>query len=161
MPPTAQSASQDVRWLDDAEQRVWRDFLEGTQLLWERLARELAEGEDHLSMPEYEVLVRLSEAPGWSLRMSELAEGLVHSRSRLTHTIARMEDRGLVRRTACPSDRRGVLAGMTDAGHAALVAAAPTHVRGVREHLFDQLSPEEVAALGSAMSRVGGHLREG
>lgn len=148
-----------TRWLDEDEQRVWRAFLEGSQLLWDRLGRELADDEGHLSMAEYELLVRLSEAPGWSLRMSELAGGLVHSRSRLTHTASRMEARGLVRRSACPEDRRGVLAVMTDAGYAVLVAAAPTHVRGVREHLFDQLAPEEVAALGRAMARVGEHLR--
>jgi DNA-binding MarR family transcriptional regulator len=147
-----------TRWLDEDEQAVWREFLEATLLLWERLARELADV--GLSMPEYELLVRLSEAPGWQLRMSELAGGLVHSRSRLTHTIGRMEARGLVERRACPSDKRGVLAAMTEAGHEVLVAAAPTHVTGVRQHLFDQLTAEQVEALGSAMAVVGRHLRE-
>jgi DNA-binding MarR family transcriptional regulator len=147
-----------TRWLDEGEQRVWRSFLDGSQLLWDRLEREL-DADSDLSMPEYEILVRLSEEEGWALRMSELADKLVHSRSRLTHTARRMEERGLVRRRACPEDRRGVLCVMTDRGHEALAAAAPLHVEGVRSHLFDQLSVEEVRALGSAMAKVRDHLR--
>ena len=150
-----------TRWLEPDEQRVWRDYLEATQLLHARLGRDLDESGHDLVMTEYELLVRLSEAPGWAVRMSELADGLVHSRSRLTHTTARMEARGLVRREACAGDRRGVLAVMTDAGYAALAAAAPLHVTGVREHLFDQLEPEEVAVLGRAFARVSAHLRGG
>ena len=150
-----------TRWLSQDEQRVWRDYLEATQLLHASLGRELDESEHDLVMTEYELLVRLSEAPGWAVRMSELADELVHSRSRLTHTTARMEARGLVRREACPGDRRGVLAVMTEAGHAALAAAAPLHVTGVREHLFDQLEPEEVAVLGRAFARVSEHLPGG
>jgi DNA-binding MarR family transcriptional regulator len=92
--------------------------------------------------------------------MSELAEHLVHSRSRLTHTAHRMEARGLIRREACPSDRRGILAVLTDEGFAVLEAAAPVHVTGVREHLFDQLAPEEVVVLGRAMAKVSEHLRK-
>lgn len=147
-----------TRWLSEAEQQVWRAFLEANQRLWDRLARELDEESD-LSLAEYEILVRLSEVEGWSLRMSELADRLVHSRSRLTHTARRMEERGLVRREACPADGRGVLCVMTDAGYAELVKAAPVHVEGVRTHLFDQLTPDEVAALGSAMRKVREHLR--
>lgn len=148
-----------MRWLDESEQRVWRDYLEATQLLTNRLSRDLDESEHDLVLTEYELLVRLSEAPGRAVRMSELAEGLVHSRSRLTHAIARMEARGLVRRETCPGDRRGVLARMTDAGYAALEAAAPLHVTGVRENLFDPLEPEEVAALGRVVARLARHLR--
>ncbi|MFC5997388.1 MarR family winged helix-turn-helix transcriptional regulator [Quadrisphaera sp. GCM10027208] len=148
-----------VRWLDAEEQRVWRAFLEADQRLWDRLSRELDE-RSGLSLPEYEILVRLSEVPERALRMSQLADRLVHSRSRLTHTARRMEQRGLVRREACPGDRRGVLCVMTDAGWDELVAAAPVHVEGVRSHLFDQMTPEEVAAFGSAMAKVAAHLRE-
>lgn len=162
MSPTPQgTAPPTTRWLDESEQRVWRDYIAANALLWDRLADELAEAAGGLSTNEYELLVRLSEAPGWSLRMSELAGELVHSRSRLTHTITRMEARGLVRREACPGDRRGVLAVMTDAGYAVLEAAAPVHVTGVREHLFDQLTAEEVAVLGRAVHKVTQHLREG
>jgi DNA-binding MarR family transcriptional regulator len=147
-----------TRWLDADEQRVWRAFLEANQRLWERLGREL-DDDSELSLAEYEILVRLSETPERALRMSELADQLVHSRSRLTHTARRMEERGLVRREAHPADGRGVLCVMTDAGYAALVAAAPVHVEGVRTHLFDQLTPEQVAALGAAMDKVREHLR--
>ena len=147
-----------TRWLDEGEQQVWRAFLEANQRLWDRLARELDE-KSSLSLAEYEILVRLSETEDRALRMSELADLLVHSRSRLTHTARRMEERGLVRRQACPGDGRGVLCVMTDDGYAQLVAAAPVHVEGVRTHLFDQLTREEVAALGSAMTKIGEHLR--
>jgi DNA-binding MarR family transcriptional regulator len=147
-----------TRWLDADEQRVWRSFLEGSQLLWDRLDRELDDDTD-LSLPEYEVLVRLSEEPERALRMSALADKLVHSRSRLTHTARRMEDRGLVERRACPGDGRGVLCVMTDAGYEALAKAAPVHVEGVRTHLFDQMTPDEVRALGSVMGKLRDHLR--
>ena len=148
-----------TRWLDESEQRVWRAYLESTQRLFDRLERELDDYSD-LPLPEYEILVRLSEAPGSELRMSEIAAMLVHSRSRLTHTVTRMEARGLVTRRACPSDRRGVLCAITDVGQAALVEASPVHVTGVREHVFDQLVDEEVAVLGRVMTKLGAHLRE-
>lgn len=148
-----------TRWLDAEEQRTWRLYLEATQLLARRLGQELDDSEHDLSMPEYELLVRLSESPERSLRMSDLADDLVHSRSRLTHAITRLEQRGLVERRACPEDRRGVLAAMTPAGFRALEAAAPLHVTGVREHLFDLLSAEDVAALGRICGRVAEHLR--
>ena len=147
-----------TRWLDAEEQAVWRAFLEGHQMLWDRLERELEEN-SALSLPEYEILVRLSENPERALRMSQLADMVVHSRSRLTHTVRRMEERGLVRRQAHEADRRGVVCVMTEQGYAELVAAAPVHVTGVREHLFDQMTPEEVAALGSAMTKVRDRLR--
>jgi DNA-binding MarR family transcriptional regulator len=149
-----------TRWLDRDEQRVWRSYIEANQLLTDRLARDLDEDSD-LSLPEYEVLVRLSEQPDRSLRMSALADKLVHSRSRLTHTAHRMEDRGLVERRACPGDGRGVLCVMTDAGYEALVKAAPVHVEGVRTHLFDQMTPQEVRVLGAIMGKVRDHLRSG
>lgn len=155
----AEPAPPTTRWLDADEQRVWRLYLEATQLLVRRLGSELDESEHDLSMAEYELLVRLSEAPDWSLRMSDLADDLVHSRSRLTHAISRLEQRGLVQRRSCPEDRRGVLAVMTQAGFDALEAAAPLHVAGVREHLFDQLPAGDVAALGRICGRLAEHLR--
>ena len=148
-----------TRWLDDSEQGVWRAYLESTQLLMDRLAREL-DDDSELPLPEYEILVRLSETPARALRMSDIAQMLVHSRSRLTHTVSRMEARGLVRRQASPDDGRGVLAVMTDAGYQALVRAAPVHVESVRSHLFDQLEPDEVEVLGRALTKVRQHLRD-
>ncbi len=147
-----------TRWLSDDEQQVWRAYLEATQRLWDRLGRELDETGD-VSLGEYEVLVRLSEAPGHMLRMSELADLLVHSRSRLTHTVARMERRDLVSRRPCTDDGRGVLCEVTGAGLAALAERAPAHVTGVREHLFDQMDAEETAVLGRVLTRVAEHLR--
>ena len=146
------------RWLDEHEQGVWRSTLAATALLSSRLGAELAAGDPALSMGEYELLVRLSEAPGGSLRMSELADGLVQSRSRLTHTATRMQAAGLLERRACPTDGRGVLAGITEAGREALRRAAPAHVDAVREHLLDLLTDEQVAVLGQVAAAVVRHL---
>ncbi len=148
-----------TRWLSNKEQAVWRSYLETTQRLWETLDRELDEAGD-VPLSEYEVLVRLSEAPGCRLRMSQLADELSHSRSRLTHTVSRMEKRGLVARSACADDGRGVLAEVTEAGLAALKAHADVHVTGVREHLFDQMDAKEVDVVGRVLARVAAHLRE-
>ncbi len=147
-----------TRWLSDSEQQVWRAYLEATQRLWERLGRELDETGD-ISLGEYEVLVRLSEAPDRTLRMSELADLLVHSRSRLTHTVARMERSDLVTRRPCSDDGRGVMCQVTEAGLAALAEHAPVHVAGVREHLFDQMDAEETEVLGRVLARVAEHLK--
>ena len=154
----SQTSQPEVRWLSTEQQAQWRAFRDGNALLNDVLAREL-DADSGLSLGEYEVLVRLSEAPGRTMRMSELADGLAHSRSRLTHTIRRMEAAGLVERTACREDARGVNATMTEAGWQRLVAAAPGHVRAVREHLVDVLTPEQLRALGSAMQAVTDALR--
>ncbi len=150
----------EVRWLSAEQQAQWRAFRDGNALLNDALARQL-DADSGLSLGEYEVLVRLSEAPGRTLRMSELADGLAHSRSRLTHTIRRMEAAGLVERTACREDARGVNATMTEAGWERLVAAAPGHVNAVREHLVDVLTPGQLEALGAAMQAVTDALRGG
>ena len=149
----------ETRWLEADEQRVWRAYLGATQQLWERLGRDL-EAASGLPMPEYEVLVRLSESPERALRMSELAQMLVHSRSRLTHTVARMERRGLVARQACPQDRRGVLCTLTEEGYRVLTEAAPGHVESVRRHLFDPLTPDEVAVLETALRKISDRLAQ-
>ncbi len=152
------TTSGEVRWLTDDQQRDWRAFRDGTVLLLDVLGRDLEE-RSGLSLHEYEVMVRLSEAEGRTLRMSQLAMDVAHSRSRLTHTIARMENAGLVRRFACSEDARGVNCTLTDEGWARLVAAAPGHVASVREHLVDVLSDEQMTALGDAMESVRAHLR--
>ena len=149
----------DVRWLTPEQQTHWRAYRDGTALLMDVLARELDE-DAGLSLAEYEVLVRLSEAPGRTLRMSELAGELAHSRSRLTHTIRRMEDAGLVRRHPCAVDARGVNCTMTDVGLQRIVQAAPSHVTSVRAHLIDVLTDEQLRALGTAMDIVAHALRE-
>jgi DNA-binding MarR family transcriptional regulator len=144
----------DVRWLDDDEGRAWRAFLLGTQLLMDQLDRELLQ-EVGIPHAYYAIMVALSEQPRRALRMSEIADLLRFSKSRLTHAIGRLEERGWVERVACPTDRRGQFAVLTDAGLEALRAAAPTHIAGVREHLFDRLTPEQVEqlrAIGDAIA---------
>ena len=142
------------RWLDEDQQRIWRSFLNGVARINERLEAELRPF--GLDLGEYEILVHLSESPDRSLRMSDLAGRVRQSRSRLTHTVARMESKGLVTRVACPSDRRGVIAAMTTHGHQLLVQAAPAHVESVRRVLVDPVGPEDFEALGRAMAAVIG-----
>jgi DNA-binding MarR family transcriptional regulator len=150
---------QATRWLTAAEQRVWRSFIEATHMLFERLDQELTRD---AAMPHtyYEVLVRLSEVPERRMRMSELADRSLSSRSRLSHAVARLEENGWVRRETCATDRRGQLAVLTDTGFAALEAAAPGHVEGVRSHLFDALTPQQVQHLGDICATVADRLRE-
>lgn len=149
----------ETKWLDGEQQRSWRAYLVGTTLLMDRLDRDLREHHD-LSVPEYEILVRLSEAEGHRMRMAVLADSVSHSRSRVTHTIARMEKDGLVSRSACVSDGRGVEAVLTDKGFAALEAAAPTHVAGVRQFLVDLADDEDFAAVGRVFNAVTDKLIE-
>ena len=136
----------DTRWLDEEEQRTWRSFIVASRLFWDRVERQLQQcaGIPHAY---YEILVRLSEAPGRAMRMSQLAEVSTSSKSRLSHAVARLEERGWIRRSECPTDRRGQVAELTDEGFAALAAAAPGHVEQVRRSLIDALTPEQVTQL--------------
>jgi DNA-binding MarR family transcriptional regulator len=145
------------RWLDDDEQRTWRAFLDTNHLLFEQLDHEL-QRDAGIPHGYYEILVRLSEAPDRTLRMSQLAERSQSSRSRISHAVARLEEAGWVRRETCPTDRRGALAVLTDAGFAALAAAAPGHVEGVRSHLFDRLTAVQVRQLQAISEAVRDHL---
>jgi DNA-binding MarR family transcriptional regulator len=142
-----------VRWLTTEQQAQWRSYLVGTARLNDALGRQLERDSD-LSLSEYEVLVRLSEARDRTLRMSQLADGLAHSRSRITHTVRRLEAAGLVVRQACEADGRGVNCTMTAQGYARLEAAAPGHVGAVRTHLVDVLTDDQLRALGEAMAAV-------
>jgi DNA-binding MarR family transcriptional regulator len=147
-----------TRWLDDTEQATWRAFLGATRLVFEQLDRELQRDS---AMPHayYEILVRLSEAPDRALRMSALADRSQSSRSRLSHAVARLEEQGWVRRETCASDKRGQIARLTDEGFAALAAAAPGHVEGVRTHVFDPLTPAQVTQLGEISTALVDALR--
>jgi len=147
----------DTPWLDQDQQRVWRAFLGGVTVLLDQLDRDLRSKHD-LSMAEYEILVRLSEADDRSIRMAELAAAVAHSRSRVTHTIARLERDGIVERFQCSSDGRGVTARLTDHGYGVLEQAAHTHVRGVHDYLVAQGDPDDFAALGRVMESVRTHL---
>lgn len=140
-------------WLDVAQQRIWRSFLGGTTVLMDQLDRDLR-AQHGLSMPEYEILVRLSEAPGRTCRMAELAAAVAHSRSRITHTVARLERVGLVQRGHCSDDGRGVSAALTDQGFAALEAAAHTHVSGVHDYFIANAESDDLTALGRIMQKI-------
>ncbi len=117
------------------------------------LNREL-QSEHGLSLAEYRILVMLSESPDGSLRMSDLADGVLSSRSRLTHQIRRMETEGMVERSQCVEDGRGVLAVVTDEGRRRLTAAAPTHVAGVRRYLVDLLTTSELKTVADVFTKV-------
>src|SRR4051794_24428719 len=144
-------------WLSPEQQDAWRAFIVGTTLLMDTLDRELRHAHG-ISLGEYEILVRLSENPDRTMRMAQIAESMRHSRSRVTHTVTRMEKAGLISRCAAAADRRGVEARMTDAGYALLVAAAPTHVNGVRRHFVDHASDDQFKVLGTVMDAVSDHL---
>lgn len=155
----AQTVEERDIWLTEEQQGSWRHYLEGTARFVEALGAVHDRTLD-LSLGEYSLLVQLSEAPDRTMRMSTLADGLVLSRSRLTHTVARMESRGLVERRAAEGDRRGVNCTMTDDGYAALVAAAPGHVAAVRRIMVEALEPEEFAMLGRIMAKVAASSKE-
>ena len=146
-------ASPDTRWLDDRQQALWRSFLGGSTVFFDQLDRDLRREHD-LSMPEYEILVRLSEAPDHTLRMAEVANQVAHSRSRITHTVARLERAGLVERRSCASDGRGVNALLTDDGMEKLREAAHTHVSGVRRYFLDNATDEEFEVVGRVFERI-------
>jgi len=135
-----------VRWLDADEMRAWRCYIVGSALLDYRLNRELQE-EHGITLADYEILARLSEQEGMRMRMTQLAADVASSKSRVSHQVARLESAQLVRRELCPSDGRGIFAVLTDSGFELLRTAAPTHLRGVREHLIDRLTEEQRAAL--------------
>ena len=139
------------RWLNADQQRVWRSYLLGSALLMERINADLRQ--HGLDVAEWEILVNLSEVEGRRMRMSDLADSVHQSRSRLTHTITRMEKSDLVKRTSCPEDRRGVWAELTDEGMALIVRAAPSHVETVRQNFVDAMSTEDYAAIGRASRR--------
>ena len=160
MPRVTAHGGNETAWLDEDQQRSWRALLMGMTLLLDRLDDDLHRSCD-LSLVEYEILVRLSEREGRQMRMAQLADALAHSRSRVTHTIARMERSGLVVRTSSPEDGRGVVASMTEKGYDLLERMAPLHVNGVRAHLVDLVSAADFQAVGRVMNAVSDHLVAG
>ena len=147
-----------TNWLSEKQQKIWRSWMSATALLPEQLGRDL-QRDSGLTNADYEILVWLSEFPDRRIRMSDLADRTLSSRSRLSHQIDRMERAGLVSREVCENDRRGSFAVLTDKGWDLLVSAAPAHVESVRRHLVDVLTPEEFEALGRACSKVSEHLQ--
>lgn len=147
-----------TRWLSKEQQKDWRSWIAASTLLPYQLGKDL-QTQHGLTISDYEILVHLSESPDRSMRMSELADRVLLSRSRLTHQIDRMEKAGLVVRVSCPGDKRGQLATMTDAGWKKLVTAAPDHVTNVRKHMLDILTPAEFDQLGKSLAKVAAHLK--
>jgi DNA-binding MarR family transcriptional regulator len=140
-------------WLDDDEQRAWRTYLRMSSLLPAALNRQLQQG-CGLTLPEYEVLVQLSETPGQRLRPYQICEALNWEQSRLSHQLTRMERRGLIARQECAADGRGAFIELTPAGADVIGSAAPRHVATVRGLVFDQLSESQRAAFEEACAAI-------
>jgi DNA-binding MarR family transcriptional regulator len=141
------------QWLTADEQRAWRAYMRTTTLLTARLNRQL-QADSGLSLPEYEVLVQLSEAPNGTLRPFQLGLALEWEQSRLSHLLSRMSRRGFVVRRDCVGDRRGAEVVLTMAGSAAIKSAAPGHVAAVRRLVFDRMNSEQAAAFGQAFEAI-------
>jgi len=146
------------RWLNAAEMKAWRRYIIASRRLLEALDNDL-EGHD-LSMADYEILAQLSDAPERKMRMSELAEIALLSRSRLSHRMKVMEKAGWVKREACPSDKRGYFAVMTAKGWKAIVAAAPDHVESVRTRFVDHLTKADQEVIAAIFNRIEDSLRK-
>jgi DNA-binding MarR family transcriptional regulator len=141
------------QWLTADEQRAWRAYMRATTLLTARLNRQL-QADSGLSLPEYEVLVQLSEAPNGKLRPFQLGLALEWEQSRLSHLLSRMSRRGFVVRRDCVGDRRGAEVVLTMAGSTAIKSAAPGHVAAVRRLVFDRMDSEQAAAFGQAFEAI-------
>ena len=143
----------DRHLLTESQMRAWRAFLGASTLVSARLNHELDEAAA-ISMYEYEILVRLFESEAGRVRMSQLADQVSYSRSRLTHTVGRLERAGYVLRSSCPNDRRGVYAHLTKAGYEFLAQTAPIHLDGVRRHLINRFTPSELATLTELLEKI-------
>lgn len=148
-----------TQWLSQQEQESWRAWLDMTRLLPDQLSRELS-AKHCLSGADYEILVQLSENPDRRIRMSDLADRTLSSRSRLTHQCDRLAKRGLITREPCTDDGRGSWAVLTPDGWKTIDVAAPDHVASVRSHFVDVLTPSEFAELGRISRKITDHLNK-
>jgi DNA-binding MarR family transcriptional regulator len=148
----------DPKWLDDAEMRAWQAFIATSALLDRRLDQQLRDdvGLSHL---QYEILVQLSAAEGNAMRMTELADSLLNSKSGLTYQISQLEKAGLVHRAPCTIDVRGIYAALTDEGRRLVERAAPGHVAAVRELLIDVLTREQLTAIADGLGEASRRMR--
>jgi DNA-binding MarR family transcriptional regulator len=142
-------------WLTEIEQIAWRSILRGSTRLLSQLDRDL-EAAEGISLAEYDVLVVLSEGPPEGVRMTALAEGSLLSKSRLSHCVDRLAAAGLVRRERSSSDRRGLLAILTESGVERMKSIAPSHLASVRAYLIDVLTPEELQQCAACSTRISG-----
>jgi DNA-binding MarR family transcriptional regulator len=138
------------RWLDEREQGAWRAYIEMNAKLSARLNKEMLD-ESGISSADFAVLVQLSEN---RMRVLELARAIGWEKSRLSHQLTRMQQRGLIERSNCDEDRRGAFVVLTDNGRSTVEAAAPRHVEAVRRYVFDELNPVQVEALGAIARTV-------
>ena len=150
--------SKKANWLSPAEEAAWRKYIVASRRLYEALDEDLAS--HGLSLSDYEILVHLSDAKDRSLRMSDLADKTILSRSRLSHRIKYMEGKGWVERQKCDSDKRGTWAVMTTKGWNAIVKAAPDHVESIRNRFIDQISKADQANIAAAFEKVEKTLRK-
>jgi DNA-binding MarR family transcriptional regulator len=147
----------DVQWLNEREERAWRALQFMQMRLEARLARQLA-ADTGLSYPDYLVLVALTDQKDGRLRLFELTELLGWEKSRLSHHVARMTDRGLVTKEKCDSDRRGAYVVITVEGRTEIESAAPGHVAAVRHLFIDRLTPDQLDAIATAAEQVMAHI---
>jgi DNA-binding MarR family transcriptional regulator len=148
---------EDPRWLTPQEQRAWRAHLAAHRLLFSQLDRDL-QGTG-LSLNDYEILVNLSESPEHRMRMSELADATIPSRTRRSQQLSRREAAGLVTREHCEDDRRGTVAVLTGHGWDTIQQLAADHVNSVRRHFIDLLTPEQVSLLEQIYTPIVDHLQ--
>ena len=146
------------RWLTPAEESAWRKYIVASRRLLEALDDDLSA--NGLTLSDYEILVHLSDAEDRRLRMSDLAEKTILSRSRLSHRIKYMEGKGWVERQKCASDKRGTWAVMTTKGWNSIVKAAPDHVESIRSRFIDQISKADQANIAAAFDKVEKSLRK-
>jgi DNA-binding MarR family transcriptional regulator len=140
-------------WLPADAQRLWRRWLRLNALLPGALHREL-QADAGLSLPDFDVLVQLTDSPQGRVRVSDLARGLHWERSRVSHHVTRMERRGLVAREECRDDGRGAWVVLTEEGRAAIEQAAPAHVATVRRLVFDALTPQEAEVMAGVIEKM-------
>jgi DNA-binding MarR family transcriptional regulator len=141
------------RWLEQHEQSAWRAYLDMNAKLNARLNREMQD-QSGISIADFSVLVQLSEHVDGRMRVLELARGIGWEKSRLSHQLTRMQQRGLIGRSNCNEDRRGAFVVLTDQGRRTVEAAAPRHVESVRRYVFDALDADQVASLGTISAKV-------
>ncbi|MGB3895529.1 MAG: MarR family transcriptional regulator [Mycolicibacter sinensis] len=147
----------ETQWLSPEEHRMWRGYLDSTRLLLRALDRQLVT-DARLNLSDFEILALLSEAPGKRMRMNELADITVTTRSGVTRAVKRLTDAGWVHQTKCDEDKRGLYAELTEAGTEKLAEAAPGHVEAVRANLFDLLSPREVEQFAHSYAQIRDNL---
>ncbi|MEX1093690.1 MAG: MarR family transcriptional regulator [Acidimicrobiia bacterium] len=140
-----------------ADEEIWRSYLVAARLLFEELDRRL-DNSAGVSLPDYTLLARLRDAGDEGLRMSELAESAVFSRSRISHAISRLESQGWVERRSCPTDRRGSYAALTEAGAAKLAEAEPVHTEVIKEHMLGSIDLADAESFRRATDQIGRSL---